>query len=59
MNSRSKNNVATLRAELQLLRNRYDCGAVSPAIYAVIREIEIEIGWSEHGSKTRRTGEQL
>jgi hypothetical protein len=37
-----------LRAELRLLRCRYDSGAVSPGVYAVIRAMEIEIGWLEH-----------
>ncbi len=37
-----------LRAELALLRARYDSGAISPAIYAVIRKIETDIAWGEH-----------
>ncbi len=39
---------AELRAELAVLRARYDGGAVSPAIYAVIRSIETTIAWAEH-----------
>jgi hypothetical protein len=39
---------ADLRAELALLRARYDSGAVSPAIYRVIREIETALAWAEH-----------
>jgi hypothetical protein len=37
-----------LRSELARLVARYDGGAVSPAIYAVIRAIETDIGWLEH-----------
>jgi len=37
-----------LRAELARLRARHDCGAVSPALYAVIRTLEIDIAWFEH-----------
>ena len=37
-----------LRDELQALRSRYDSGAVAAGVYAVIREIELEIAWAEH-----------
>jgi hypothetical protein len=37
-----------LRSELALLVARYDSGAVSPAVYAVIRAIESDIAWLEH-----------
>jgi hypothetical protein len=37
-----------LRAELALLRARYDSGAVAPAVYIVIREIETDIAWIKH-----------
>jgi hypothetical protein len=37
-----------LRAELLMLKTRYDHYAFSPAIYAVVREIETEISWREH-----------
>jgi hypothetical protein len=37
-----------LRAELALLRARYDSGAVAPAVYQVIRQIETHIAWIEH-----------
>jgi hypothetical protein len=50
---RVKNNAgqsARLRAELALLVARYDSGAVSPAVYAVIRAIESDIAWLEHRS---------
>jgi hypothetical protein len=34
--------------ELEWLRARYDDGAVSPAMYAVIRTIKTNISWIEH-----------
>jgi hypothetical protein len=37
-----------LRTELSYLIARYDSGAVSPAVYAVIRAIESDIAWLEH-----------
>jgi hypothetical protein len=37
-----------LRSQLAMLRCRYDDGAVSPAVYVVIRAIEIEISWLKH-----------
>lgn len=39
---------SVLRAELTLLRARYDSGAVSAAIYKVIKELETDIAWAEH-----------
>ncbi|MGO9682405.1 MAG: hypothetical protein ACLPTZ_07425 [Beijerinckiaceae bacterium] len=36
-----------LRSELASIVARYDSGAVSPAIYAVIRAIESDIAWLE------------
>jgi hypothetical protein len=37
-----------LRSELRVLRSRYDMGAVSPAIYAAIKQLEADIAWLEH-----------
>jgi hypothetical protein len=37
-----------LRAALQWVRARYDGGALSPAVYAVIRMIETELSWLAH-----------
>jgi hypothetical protein len=37
-----------LRARLDALSARYDSGALDPAIYAVIRELETEIAWKEY-----------
>jgi hypothetical protein len=39
---------AALREKLKWLRSRYDSGTISPAVFAVIREIEITISWAEH-----------
>ena len=36
------------RADLALLRARYDSGAVNAAVYAVIKRIECDIAWNEH-----------
>jgi hypothetical protein len=44
---------AMLRAELLMLKSRYDCYAFSPAIYAVVKNIETEISWMEHGCGAR------
>jgi hypothetical protein len=37
-----------LRAEFASLRARYDSGAVSPGVYAIIRQLEIELSWYQH-----------
>jgi hypothetical protein len=39
---------ARLRSELAALRARYDGGAVSAAVYALIRRLETELAWAEH-----------
>ena len=44
---------ATLRDQLALLRARYDHGAVSSPIFAVIRQIEIELGWLAHRGEAK------
>jgi len=36
------------RAELAQLRARHDSGAVSPAVYAVIRTLEEDVAWNEN-----------
>jgi hypothetical protein len=48
MQSSQQLHVGRLRAQLAALRARYDDGAVSPAVYKVIRELEIELAWAEH-----------
>jgi hypothetical protein len=42
-----------LRAELTLLRARYDSGAVSPGVYAIIRQLEIELSWYQHHQRRK------
>jgi hypothetical protein len=37
-----------LRAELTALRTRYDSGAVSPAVFTIIKRIETELAWLQH-----------
>jgi hypothetical protein len=45
------------RADLALLRARYDSGAVNAAVYAVIKRLECDIAWSEHErARTTRIG---
>jgi hypothetical protein len=44
----STSTAALLRFELAVLRARYDDGAVSPAVYQIIRQIESDIAWAEH-----------
>jgi hypothetical protein len=39
---------ANLRVKVAVLCARYDDGAVSSAVYAVIKQIETEISWREH-----------
>lgn len=38
-----------LRAELRMLQSRYD-DKVSPAIYAVIKQLQTDIAWLEQSS---------
>ena len=45
---------ATMRAERLMLMARYDCYSFSPAIFAVVRDLEIEISWIEHRLWARR-----
>jgi hypothetical protein len=30
------------------LKARYDGGAVAPAVYTIIKAIEVDLGWIEH-----------
>ena len=49
MNKRRPNvDFKLLRAELAHLRARYDGGAVSPGVYAIIRGLELDLAWLEH-----------
>ena len=43
-----------LRAELLMLKTRYDHYAFSPAVYAVVKNIETEVSWIEHRLLARR-----
>ena len=43
-----------LRAELLMLKSRYDCYAYSPEIVIVIKTLETEISWQDHDLWTRR-----
>jgi hypothetical protein len=45
---REQPSLAELREQLEWLRAAYDYGAVSPAVYAVVRALEIEIAWRRH-----------
>jgi len=45
--------ITRLRSELAALRARYDTGAVSAVIYAVIRWLETELAWAEHKQNER------
>jgi hypothetical protein len=47
-NTNSPAEERALRDRLALLRARYDHGTVPSAIFAVIRQIEIELGWLAH-----------
>jgi hypothetical protein len=51
--SSTTSSTVALRSELPALRARYDDGAITPAIFAVIREIETSIAWIEHSREAR------
>jgi hypothetical protein len=40
-------NVKLARAELALLRARYDSGAIPQSLYAVLRKLEEDISWAQ------------
>ncbi len=42
-----------LKEQLEYLRARYDSGAVSPAMFKVIKELEREIAWFEHTAREK------
>jgi hypothetical protein len=46
--ARQPAHIPTLRAELASLKARYDSGAVHPAIFAIIKQIETDIAWRVH-----------
>jgi hypothetical protein len=39
-----------LRAELRWIQSRYDDGKVSPAVFAVVKELETQISWAQHNA---------
>src|SRR4029077_15544068 len=48
---------SALRAERLMLVARYDCYSFSPEIFLVVKELETEISWLEHGLWRRKQGE--
>ena len=36
------------REELNWLRSRYDCGAISDTVFVVVKKLECEIAWLQH-----------
>jgi hypothetical protein len=42
---------AQLHSELNWIRARYDCNAVSDAVYQTIKEIEAAISWLQHEAR--------
>ena len=53
MSSKHESRAQRARTELALLRARYDGGAISPAVFAVIKNLECEIAWLEHMERAR------
>jgi hypothetical protein len=47
------NDAGLLRDQLQAVRARHDSGAVSPAMYATIKQLEQDIAWAEHNVKEK------
>ena len=45
-----------LRLERASLLARYDNGALSSAIFAVIKKLEVEIAWRQHAKLTQFAG---
>jgi hypothetical protein len=41
------------REELGWLRSRYDCGAVSGTVFAVVKSLECEVSWLQHEQQQR------
>jgi hypothetical protein len=41
-----------LRVELVWLRARYDCGAISAAVFTVVKRLECDIAWAEHQDRS-------
>jgi hypothetical protein len=43
-----KVDIPQARAELEWLRSRYDGGAISTAVFTVLKRLECDIAWAEH-----------
>jgi hypothetical protein len=43
-----------LRDELRWLLSRYDDGKVSPAVFAVVKELETQIAWAQFAQQEGR-----
>jgi hypothetical protein len=41
------------REELDWLRSRYDCGAVSNTVFVVVKGLECDIAWLQHERQQR------
>ena len=48
MTQYDKQQLRRARAELVLLLARYDSGAMSPAVWSSVKQIQTEISWLEH-----------
>jgi hypothetical protein len=48
MRPSAERRLADQRSKLDMLRARYDHGAVSPSLYAIIRKLETDVAWQEH-----------
>jgi hypothetical protein len=45
--------IARAREELEWLRGRYDCGAISDTVFVVVKSLECEIAWLQHERQQR------
>jgi hypothetical protein len=52
--SENKPFVRRLRAELEWLRARYDDGAISTAVFTVLKRLECDIAWAEHKGRGKQ-----
>jgi hypothetical protein len=43
-----------LRDELRWLRSRYDSAQASPAVFAVVKELETQIAWAQFAQQEGR-----
>jgi hypothetical protein len=44
-----------LREERMFLLSRYDSYAMAPAIYKILRDLEVELSWRQYRREERRT----